>query len=252
MTQRFKMVIEYDGTPFCGWQSQENGTAVQDVLQKALHEFCGEMPKVFGAGRTDTGVHAKGQVAHIILEKETTPETICKAVNFHLKPYPIAVHYVTEVNEEFDARFSASKRHYLYKIIANTTRPVLEKNRVWWVPRNLDAELMQKAANILIGKHDFTTFRSSRCQSNSPIKTLDKLFINQTGKIIEIHAMATSFLHHQIRSFVGCLKQVGSGAWALEDLRHALESCERSNCAALAPPHGLYFMKVDYPEGYEK
>ena len=250
MSQRYKMIIEYDGTPYYGWQSQHRGHTIQDALSKAIYQFCGENITLHGAGRTDSGVHAYGQVAHIDIQKETDANTIARAVNFFLKPHPISIRSVTATTQDFDARFSAIKRHYIYRIIMRDSRPVLDANHAWWVPISLDIEAMCEATKPFIGTHDFTTFRSSHCQARSPKRTLERLEVTHikgmTNDIIEIHASARSFLHHQIRSIVGTLKAVGERKWCIQDVTHALKSCDRTACAPLAPAHGLFFMRVDY------
>lgn len=246
MTQRYKLLIEYDGTPFCGWQSQRDGGAVQDVLSEAVYRFCGEEVNVNGAGRTDAGVHARGQVAHVDLEKPTTADTLLKALNFHLKPHPVAVLSAQAVNDDFDARFSAVGRHYLYRILARKVRPTLMVNRVWWVPIELSAAAMRQASMRLTGRHDFTTFRSAHCQAASPVKSLDRLEVTEEEGEIRVRASARSFLHHQVRSMVGALKLVGEGKWSADRLTQALEAKDRTACAPVAPAGGLYLLSVDY------
>lgn len=252
MTQRYKLVIEYDGTPFCGWQSQRGGGAVQDVLNAAVKAFCGEDAVVAGAGRTDTGVHARGQVGHVDLEKPTDANTLAKALNAHLRADPVVVLSAEAVDDDFDARFSAIKRHYCYRVMARRARPAVDAGRVWWVPVPLDVEAMAAAAPLLTGQHDFTTFRSAQCQSASPVKTLDRLSVapvlRDGATYIDVTACARSFLHHQVRSMVGALKAVGEGKWDAQDLQTALEARDRAACPPVAPPDGLYFMQVDYPE----
>lgn len=243
---RYRMDIEYDGTPFVGWQIQSNDPSVQGHLAEAIARFSGEAPVPRGAGRTDAGVHALNQVAHFDLERAWDPQTIRDAINFHLKPEPIAVLACSAVDPSFDARFSATARHYLYRILCRRARPALDRNRVWWVPASLNASLMQEAAQILVGKHDFTTFRAAACQAASPVKTLDRFDVSQRGEEIHITASARSFLHHQVRSMVGCLKAVGSGKWSIRDLRLALDARDRAACAAIAPAAGLYLTRVDY------
>lgn len=246
MTQRYKLTIEYDGTPFVGWQKQDNGRGVQDAIADAIAGFCGERVTVAGAGRTDTGVHALGQVAHIDIERETDADTVRDAINFHLKPQPISILEAEAVSGEFDARFSAIKRHYLYRIINRRAPLTVDRQRAWQVPVPLDAQLMDEAAQILVGKHDFTTFRAAQCQAASPVKTLDALDVRREGEAIVITARARSFLHNQIRSFAGTLKSVGEGKMSVGDVRAALEARDRSKCGPVAPPDGLYLMRVDY------
>jgi len=243
---RFKITIEYDGAPYVGWQIQADERSVQGELAAAITRFCGEQVVVRGAGRTDAGVHARGQVGHLDLAKPWPPDRVRNAINFHLKPQPIAVLTCDLVNDGFDARFSATARHYRYRILARRAPAVLEANRVWWVPVPLDVAAMQDAAQVLIGQHDFTTFRATGCQAKSPLKTLDRLEISQQGDEIWIEASARSFLHHQVRSLAGALKAVGAGKWSRGDLADALAACDRTRCAPVAPAAGLYFMRVDY------
>jgi tRNA pseudouridine38-40 synthase len=243
---RYRLTIEYDGTPFVGWQAQDNGVSVQGVLTAAIAAFAGEQVAVGAAGRTDAGVHALGQVAHLDLAKDWDPETVRDAINFHLRPQPVAVLTVERAAPDFDARFSAIKRHYLYRIVNRRADLTLEQNRAWRVPRPLDAEAMQAAAQRLIGRHDFTTFRSTECQAKSPVKTLDRLDVARAGEEISITAAARSFLQHQVRSMVGSLVHVGEGKWRAGDLVAALAARDRSACGQVAPPHGLYLVRVDY------
>jgi len=246
MTQRFKITIEYDGTPYVGWQAQDNGPSVQGVLEKAILGFSGEAVRVHGAGRTDAGVHALGQVAHFDLEKDFTPEKLRAALNAHLKGEPVSVLRAEKVENDFEARFAATGRSYLYRILARRAPPALLKNRVWWVPKKLNAKKMHEAAQVLVGKHDFTTFRSINCQAKSPIKTLDMISVEAVGEEIHIKAAARSFLHHQVRSMTGCLKLVGEGKWTRGQLKAALEAKDRQTLGLNAPPEGLYLVKVDY------
>ncbi len=243
---RYKLTIEYDGTSFVGWQIQADGCSVQGELTAAIARFCGEQVSVRGAGRTDSGVHARGQVAHIDLAKEWRPDKVRDAINFHLKPNPISVLACEPVSGEFDARFSAKARHYRYRILSRRAPPALEASRVWWVPVPLEAAAMRDAAQELVGLHDFTTFRATGCQAKSPVKTLDRLDVSEHGEEIWIDASARSFLHHQVRSLAGALKAVGAGKWSRQDLAAALAACDRTRCAPVAPAAGLYFMQVDY------
>ncbi len=243
---RYKLTIEYDGTPFVGWQAQENGLSVQAALTDAIAAFAGERVTVNGAGRTDTGVHALGQVAHVDLSKVWDIDTVRDAVNFYLRPYPIAVLAAELVAPDFDARFSAVKRHYLYRIINRRADLALEQNHAWRVPRALDCAAMHAAAQRLVGRHDFTTFRSTECQAKSPVKTLDRLDVTRHGDEIRITAAARSFLQHQVRSMVGSLIHVGEGKWTADDLAAALAARDRTACGQVAPPHGLYLVRVDY------
>jgi len=243
---RYKLTIEYDGTPFIGWQLQGSGVSVQGVLTDAVEAFTGERVVVAGAGRTDTGVHALGQVAHIDLAKDWDVDRVRDAINFHLRPQPVAVLEADRVAADFDARFSAIKRHYLYRIVNRRADLTLDLNRAWRVPRPLDTDAMQRAAQRLLGKHDFTTFRSTECHANSPIKTLDVLDVSRDGDEVHIAASARSFLQHQVRSMVGSLVHVGEGKWTADDLAAALGARDRAACGQVAPPHGLYLVRVDY------
>jgi len=243
---RYKLTIEYDGTPFVGWQAQDNGVSVQGVLTGAVAAFAGEQVTIGAAGRTDAGVHALGQVAHLDLAKDWDTETIRDAINFHLRPRPVAVLAVERAAAEFDARFSAVKRHYRYRIVNRRADLTLEQNRAWRVPRPLDAQAMHAAAQRLVGRHDFTTFRSTECQAKSPVKTLDRLDVVRCGEEIRITAAARSFLQHQVRSMVGSLVHVGEGKWSAYDLAAALDARDRTACGQVAPPHGLYLVRVDY------
>jgi tRNA pseudouridine38-40 synthase len=243
---RYKLTIEYDGTTFVGWQAQDNGVSVQGVLTEAITAFAGEHVMVSGAGRTDTGVHALGQVAHIDLAKDWDIERVRDAINFHLRPRPVAVLKAEQVAADFDARFSAVKRHYLYRIVNRRADLTLDQNLAWRVPRPLDCAAMHAAAQKLIGKHDFTTFRSTECQAKSPDKTLDRLDVARDGDEVSVTASARSFLQHQVRSMVGSLVHVGEGKWSVGDLADALAARDRARCGQVAPPHGLYLVRVDY------
>jgi tRNA pseudouridine38-40 synthase len=243
---RYKLTIEYDGTPFVGWQAQNNGPSVQGALADAVAAFAAERPTVAGAGRTDAGVHALGQVAHIELTKQWDNDTVRDAINAHLRPQPIAVLAAEQVDPGFDARFSATKRHYLYRIVNRRADLALEQNRAWRIGRPLDAKAMHQAAQLLVGRHDFTTFRAAECQAKSPHKTLDSLDVGREGDELRVTASARSFLHHQVRSMVGSLVHVGEGKWSAEDLAGALAARDRSACGQVAPPQGLYLVRVDY------
>jgi tRNA pseudouridine38-40 synthase len=243
---RYKLIIEYDGTPFAGWQWQEGAPSVQRALTDAVTALCGHAVKIAGAGRTDAGVHALGQVAHVDLEKDWRPDKVRDAVNAHLRPHPIAILSAEKVADDFDARFSAKKRHYLYRIANRRADLALDRLRAWRVPRRLDVEAMHDAAQRLIGKHDFTTFRSTECQAKSPVKTLDRLEVTRAGDEVHINTSARSFLHNQVRSMVGSLAFVGDGKWSADDLAAALAACDRAACAPVAPPEGLYLARVDY------
>jgi tRNA pseudouridine38-40 synthase len=243
---RYRVTLEYDGTPFVGWQVQSAGASVQGRLAEAIRKFCGETVTPYGAGRTDAGVHALGQVAHFDLTRDWPPDTVRAAVNFHLKPDPIVVVDCAPAPDSFDARFSATARHYLYRILARPAPPALDRDRVWWVPQLLDAAAMAEAALALVGRHDFTTFRAASCQAKSPVKTLDRLAVTAAGAEIRIAASARSFLHHQVRSMAGSLKLVGEGKWAVADLAAALAARDRAACGPVAPARGLCLLRVDY------
>jgi tRNA pseudouridine38-40 synthase len=243
---RYKLTLEYDGTPYVGWQAQENGVSIQSALTNAIVAFTGERAAVYGAGRTDAGVHALGQVAHVDLTRQWDNDTVRDAINFHLRPQPIAVLAAEQVAPDFEARFSAVKRYYLYRIANRRADLTLDLNRAWRVPRPLDAATMHAAAQSLIGRHDFTTFRAAECQAKSPVKTLDRLAVLRDGDEIRIETSARSFLHHQVRSMVGSLVHVGEGKWNAGDLEAALAARDRSRCGQVAPPHGLYLVRVEY------
>ncbi len=243
---RYKLIIEYDGTAFAGWQMQANAPSVQGRICEAIEAFCGERFIPRGAGRTDSGVHALGQVAHIDLARDWPADTVMKAINFHIKPARIAILACERVGESFDARFSARKRHYLYRIVNRPGPLALERDHVWRIWPELNASAMAEAARHLVGRHDFTTFRASECQARSPVKTLDMLTVERSGDVIAIEAMARSFLHHQVRSIVGSLKLVGEGKWLPCDMRTALDARERARCGAMAPACGLYLVRVEY------
>jgi tRNA pseudouridine38-40 synthase len=243
---RYKLLIEYDGAPFVGWQVQHNGVSVQELLAGAVAAFCGETVHVQGAGRTDAGVHALGQVAHIDLTRSRDTDTIRDAINAHLRPRPVAVVAVENVADDFDARFSARQRHYLYRIINRRPDLTLDTGRAWRVSRPLIASAMHEAAQQLVGRHDFTTFRAAECQAKSPVKTLDQLDVERDRGEVRIRASARSFLHHQVRSMVGSLVQVGEGRWSADDVARALAARDRKACGPVAPPDGLYLVKVDY------
>jgi tRNA pseudouridine38-40 synthase len=249
---RYRAIVEYDGTPFVGWQAQARGVSVQGRLTEAITAFTGEVVTVRGAGRTDSGVHARGQVCHFDLAKAWPAATVRDALNFHLKPDPVAVVDCTETTATFDARFSAVRRHYLYRIICRRAPLVLERDRAWRLPMALDVAAMQAGAAHLVGRHDFTTYRAAGCQAASPVKTLDQLQVQaDTEGEVRIAAVARSFLHNQVRSMVGSLKLVGEGRWEPADMGRALEAKDRSRCGPVAPPQGLYLMRVDYPDPIE-
>jgi tRNA pseudouridine38-40 synthase len=243
---RYKLTIEYDGGPFVGWQVQGSAPSVQGTLMTAIEAFCGERVKVGGAGRTDAGVHALGQVAHVDLAKDWDADTVRDAITAHLRPQPVVVLAAEKVPDTFDARFSAVKRHYRYRIVNRRADLALERGRAWRLPRPLDHEAMHAAAQRLVGRHDFTTFRDVDCQAKSPVKTLDRLDVIRPGEEVSICASARSFLHSQVRSMVGALVFVGEGRWSADDLSAALAACDRTACAPVAPPEGLYLVQVDY------
>jgi tRNA pseudouridine38-40 synthase len=243
---RYKLTIEYDGTPFFGWQIQETLPSVQGALESAVKAMCGTAVRVHGAGRTDAGVHALGQVAHVDIEKNFRSDRLRDGLNAHLRPNPVAVLAAEIVADTFEARFSAIKRHYRYRIVNTRANLALDVGRAWRVPRRLDPDAMHEAAQRLIGKHDFTTFRDTECQAKSPEKTLDQLDVLHDGREITILTSARSFLHSQVRSMVGSLVWVGEGRWTADDLSAALAARNRAACGIVAPPQGLYLVKVDY------
>jgi len=246
---RYRLTIEYNGSQFSGWQRQENAPSVQEALEEAIFELSAERVTVTGAGRTDAGVHALGQVAHFDLEKVFSPNIVQNALNAHLRPNLITVLEADIAPDDFNARFSAIARHYEYRILCRRAPPARDYGFVWHVARTLDAGTMHAAAQTLIGKRDFTTFRSVQCQAKSPVKTLDCLDVSRRENEIVIYARARSFLHNQVRSLVGSLKLVGEGKWTARDLQRALQACDRSACGPVAPPQGLTLLRVDYPEG---
>ncbi len=243
---RYKLTLEYDGKPFCGWQRQPRQLSVQQALEQAIERFSGEHVGTQAAGRTDAGVHALGQVVHFDLAVPRDPFRIREALNHHLRPHPVAVLLVEPVPDDFEARFSAIARHYEYRILNRRARPALEAGRVWHLPMELDADAMHAASQLILGRHDFTTFRAAECQAKSPVKTLDRLDVSRQNDAIVVSASARSFLHHQVRSMVGSLRLVGEGKWTPRDFRAALEARDRSRCGAVAPAAGLYLVRVDY------
>jgi tRNA pseudouridine38-40 synthase len=243
---RYKLTIEYDGTPFVGWQIQDNGPSVAGAITEAFAKFAGETPKVSGAGRTDAGVHALGQVAHVDLAKDIDTDTIRDALNAHLRPNPVAILNAEQVASDFDARFSARARHYRYRIVNRRADLALDRDRAWRIVKPLDARAMHAAAQRLVGHHDFTTFRSTECEAKSPVKTLDRLDVSRDGDEIRIETSARSFLHNQVRSMVGSLVQVGEGKWNADDLGKALDARSRAACGPVAPASGLYLVRVVY------
>jgi tRNA pseudouridine38-40 synthase len=243
---RYRVTLEYDGGPFVGWQRQNSGASVQGALEAAIEKLSGEKVTVTGAGRTDAGVHALGQVAHFDLEKEFDAGKVRDALNHFLRPDPVSVLDARVADGEFHARFSAQARHYLFRILNRRSPPALEIGKVWHVSPKLDAQAMHAAAQFLVGHHDFTTFRAAECQAQSPVKTLDRLDVSQRGEEIHIEASARSFLHHQIRSFAGTLKLVGEGKWQPRDVKKALEAKDRTACGPVSPPDGLYLVRINY------
>jgi tRNA pseudouridine38-40 synthase len=244
---RFKLTIEYDGTDFSGWQRQENGPSVQQALEEALARLGEEAARVGGAGRTDAGVHALGQVAHVDLKREWRAWRLGEALNAQLAPLPVAVVAAEAVDTRFDARRSAIMRHYLYRIVNRRAPLTVERERAWRVKRALDVAAMAEAAEALVGRHDFSTFRDSQCQAKSPLRTLSQADVSRAGERVEFRFAALSFLHRQVRSMVGSLIEVGLGKWSAADLKSALDATDRARCGPVAPACGLYLARVDYP-----
>lgn len=245
-TLRYKLLIEYDGTNFVGWQRQKSGLAVQEVLENALKTALREDITLFGSGRTDTGVHALGQVAHFETNQNLNLFKIRESLNALVRPHLISVHEVQQVPDDFHARFSAKERSYVYQILNTPFPPALLKNKAWWVHTPLDIKLMQEAANLLIGKHDFSTFRASECQAKSPIKTINSIQFEKNDHLIKMHIKAKSFLHHQVRNIIGSLVLVGQKKWTVEDFEKAFKGKDRRLGGPTAPPEGLYFVSVEY------
>ena len=243
---RYKLTIEYDGAPFCGWQLQPGQSSVQGALEAAVKAISGEDARVNGAGRTDAGVHALGQIAHVDLAKTFVAGRLRDGLNAHIRPHPIGILSAEIVSSEFDARFSAVKRHYRYRIVNRRANLTVDQGKVWRAPRALDSDTMHIAAQRLLGKHDFTTFRDSECQAKSPVKTLDQLDVMRNGDNVTIVTSARSFLHSQVRSMVGSLVWIGEGRWTADDLASALAATNRAACGPVAPPDGLYLVRVDY------
>jgi len=246
---RYKLTIEYDGGPFVGWQRQTNGRSVQQAIEEALFRLTGETVTIRGAGRTDSGVHALGQAAHFDLDRDWPGDTLRDGLNAHLRPEPVAVLSAEPTAPGFDARFTAVRRHYRYRIVTRRAPLALERGRAWQLSTRLDAVAMHRAALRLLGTHDFTTFRSTECQAKSPVRTLEELEVLSHGDEIAVTASARSFLHNQVRSIVGSLKLAGEGKWNPDDMTRALEARDRAASGPVAPPEGLYLVRVDYPGG---
>jgi tRNA pseudouridine38-40 synthase len=244
---RFRLTVEYDGRPFMGWQRQAHGPSVQQAIEEAVHAITGEGADVQAAGRTDAGVHAIAMPAHVDIEKPITPFRLMEALNARLRPAPVAILACEAVAADWHARFSCTGRRYVYRIVNRRAPLALSAGLAWRVPNPLDAEAMHAAAQHLVGQHDFTTFRSAHCQSESPVKTLDRLAVRRIGEAIEVEAAARSFLHHQVRSMVGCLALVGQSKWSADDLAAALAAKDRAALGFNAPPDGLYFVGAVYP-----
>jgi tRNA pseudouridine38-40 synthase len=244
---RWRLTIEYDGGPFMGWQRQDHGPSVQQTLEEAIHRMTGELAAVHGAGRTDAGVHALAMSAHVDIAKTLTEHRLREGLNALVRPHPISVLGVEKASDDWHARFSCIGRRYRYRILNRRAPPALDAGHVWHVAIPLDVAAMQEGAPLLVGRHDFTTFRSAQCQSDSPLKTLDRLDVSRSGDEIHVEAAARSFLHHQVRSMVGCLALVGRGQWLPEDIDKALEARNRAALGLNAPPHGLYFVEAVYP-----
>lgn len=243
---KFRIAIEYDGRGFVGWQRQNNGPSIQEVLEEALIKLSGEKTPIHGSGRTDAGVHALGQVAHFDLEKDLDEKAVRDGLNFHVKPHRVSVLAADIVDETFHARFDATERRYLYRILNRRSPPAILKGKVWWVPVGLDARAMREAARRLVGRHDFTSFRATRCQAQSPVRTLDAIAVDRIGEEIRVGVRAKSFLHHQVRNMVGTLKLVGEGKWTANDVRAALDARDRGAAGPTAPADGLYLEAISY------
>jgi tRNA pseudouridine38-40 synthase len=244
---RWKLIVEYDGTPFMGWQRQDHGPSVQQALETALEQITGEKAGFMAAGRTDAGVHALAMAAHVDIAREISASRLRDGINAVIRPQPVSVLEAEPVDADWHARFSCVGRRYLYRILDRRAPPALDAGRVWHVARPLDVEAMREGAAHLIGRHDFTTFRSVHCQSDGPVKTLDRLEVERVREEIRIAAAARSFLHHQVRSMVGCLAMVGRGQWKPGDMKRALEARDRTALGFNAPPQGLYFVEAIYP-----
>lgn len=245
---RFALTVEFDGRPFMGWQRQDHGPSVQQAIEEAAFAVTGETVAVHAAGRTDAGVHGLGMRAHLDIERPITAFRLMEALNARLRPHPVAILDCVEAAEDWHARFSCTARHYEYRIVQRRAPLTWEKGLAWRIAKPLDAEAMQAGADLLIGQHDFTTFRSVHCQSDSPVKTLDRLQVVRAGERISVFASARSFLHHQVRSMTGTLERAGAGRWSVADVRAALDARDRTRCGPMAPPDGLYLIGVDYPD----
>ena len=245
---RYKLTIEYDGKPYMGWQIQKHGPSVQGALQDAVAKFNGAPVKVQGAGRTDAGVHALGQVAHVDLVKDLRADKVRDALNFHLGEEPISILESELVDDEWHARFDAIERSYVYRILDRRPKLAIDRGRVWRIPVKLDVGAMHRSAQALIGEHDFSTFRDTNCQAKSPIRSVDEITVERVGEEVQIYVRARSFLHRQVRSFAGCLAEVGRGFWDEGQVKTALEARERSACGPVAPAEGLYLLDVVYPK----
>jgi tRNA pseudouridine38-40 synthase len=243
---RWRLTIEYDGGPFMGWQRQDHGPSVQQTIEEALQRMTGEAASVMAAGRTDAGVHALAMAAHVDVAKALTGHRLREGLNALMRPQPVSVLAAEPVAADWHARFSCIGRRYLYRILNRRAPAALDNGRVWHVAIPLDLEAMRQGATMLVGRHDFTTFRSAHCQSDSPVKTLDRLDVSRHGDEIHIEAAARSFLHHQVRSMVGCLALVGRGQWQPDEMRKSLEARDRSALGLNAPPQGLYFVEALY------
>lgn len=244
---RFALVVEYDGRPFMGWQRQDHGPSVQQAIEEAAFAVTGEEAVVHAAGRTDAGVHAVGMRAHLDIARDITPFRLMEALNARLRPHPVAILDCVVVAEDWHARFSCVARHYEYRIVNRRAPLTWEKGLAWRIAKPLDAGAMQAGADLLVGRHDFTTFRSVHCQSESALKTLDRLDVVRIGERVLVRASARSFLHHQVRSMVGCLAMVGQGQWTPDDIGAALEARDRAALGLNAPSDGLFFLRADYP-----
>lgn len=249
--QRWKLMVEYDGRDFCGWQKQFDVISVQTALEEAIYNMSGERVETVAAGRTDSGVHALAQIVHFDLEKQMEPERVMRAINYHIQPHAAVVLSAEPVASDFHARFSAKSRSYIYRILCRPAYPVIDHGRVWWIKHNLDMKAMQEASKVLLGKHDFTSFRTVICQAKSPVKSIDEIVFSRKerdtgGYELEMFIKARSFLHHQVRNIIGTLKLVGEGKWTSDDVKKALEAKDRAAAGPTAPPDGLYFLDVDY------